>query len=168
MFLVQLYRYHKLLFVLFVGWLVAFVFLNVKWGMVASPVYQYGMFSRPMDISEPRPAYRIMINNERLNPVEYSFAQRDILYVSLDKYRWQSAQNAKVFQALKKFLPVHQDTHPYFSNAISQQEIAAWYRQRVSEITRRTVHSLEVYHEYWLWNEGALILQSSEKLSYFD
>lgn len=168
MFLVQLYRHHKVLFVLFVGWILAFVFLNVKWGMVASPVYQYGMFSKPMSIEEPQPAYRIVVNGEMLNTVHYSFAQRDVLYVSLDKFRWQSEQNRKVFQALKKFLPTAVEQRATYTNTINHQQFSDWYRERVSEITGLRVQSLEVYQEYWKWHPGACALQSSEKLIYFD
>lgn len=168
MFLVQLYRRYTFLFILFVCWLGAFVFLNLKWGLVASPVYQYGMFSKPMHIREARPAYRIVVNGVQLNPAHYSFAQRDILYVSLDKFQWQQEQNRKVFHALGKFLPVSKNNHSFFNHALTDETFAHWYRQRVSEITGVSIQNLEVYHEYWWWNDGNMLLQSSKKLNYFD
>lgn len=164
----KLYRFNKWLFVFTLGWLLLFIVINVKWGMVASPVYQYGMFSSVHALSDTQSAYRLIVNNKILDPSSLSFAERDVLFVSLERYESQDANNKKVSQSLSKFLPQITDTDKRFYNSIADEAFAQWYRDKVAAITSESVDMLEVFKDHFVWADGKMNLIESVKLPYFE
>lgn len=168
MLLKKLYRFNKPLFLVVSGWLFFFVFVNVKWGMVASPIYQYGMFSSVHSLKDTQFAYRIVINNEFLMPSSLSFAERDVLYVTLDRCHLAAAQNLKVVNGIRPFLPNITDTDKRFFNSVSDAEFSIWYKGKVADVTNKKIETLEVYQDCFVKTEHGIELVKVVKIPYFD
>lgn len=168
MLLKKLYRFNKWLFVFTLGWLLVFVVINVKWGMVASPVYQYGMFSSVHALSDTQSAYRLVIDNKVLDPSSLSFAERDVLYVSLARYESHAANNLKVYRSLSSFLPEITEKDKRYFNTITNAMFSNWYKEKVAAVTGEKVVQLEVYEDFFVWNNGKAQFIKSSKLPYFE
>lgn len=59
MFLVRLFKFNRLAGIIAVCLLSGFIYLNYKWGFVAAPLFQYGMYSQPVPIDGERTVFRI-------------------------------------------------------------------------------------------------------------
>lgn len=167
MFLLQLYRTNKWLVIAFVIWLVAFLVVNYKWGMVAGPVYQYGMFSKPMHLSESKTAYRIVVNGKPIQPALHAFAGRDVLYLSLERYVASEQQNKKVMHAMQPYLPAVRPGDMRFYSTLSGTEFLSWYAKRIYQVTGTVVRSLEIYEEQFTTEkDGKVLIHASQKLNF--
>ena len=79
MFLKKLYQQNKFLFVAVIVFLSTYLFLNFKWGVIATPVQQYGMFSGKFIIEDPLPVYLVKANGKLINNALLSPIERDLL-----------------------------------------------------------------------------------------
>src|SRR4051812_15803220 len=98
MFLKKLYKFSKTWFILFLTFILFFIYINYKWGMVATPVFQFGMFSSTFKTTDTQIVFKIYVNNEPLNISKLSFIKRDLLLTSLQNYQQQQEHNAKLYE----------------------------------------------------------------------
>ncbi len=170
MFLKRLYQQNKFLFTVVIAFLSTYVFLNLKWGMIATPVQQYGMFSGKHDISDSLPVYFVKANGNLVNNAELSVIQRDFVQAYPEYYQSQYSQNAGVYNSLKKYLffAADEQKHNYkFFNKTNDDIFSNWFRKRMSEIMNQRVNSLELYKRYFYWNgEQMLPLGTPEKMKF--
>lgn len=103
MFLKQLYQHNKGLFFVFVFFVFAFIFLNLKWGMVATPVYQYGMFSGPVHLKDTLRLTQVQVNGTFVDMDEYHFVTKDKMLVMPQKYLSAKQQNKVVQASMNSF-----------------------------------------------------------------
>lgn len=104
MFLKKLYYYSKPAFFGFIGFLAVFAFLNYKWGMVAAPIYQFGMYSEPMNRRDTQTVYQIYINKKPVKLAQFTFTERDILLISLENYQKSFQVNESVYLTMNRIL----------------------------------------------------------------
>ena len=79
MFLVRLYKFNRLAGIVSIFLLLGFLYLNYKWGLVAAPLFQYGMYSQPVPIEGERTIYRIL-NAEGIDQMpRLHYSERDQL-----------------------------------------------------------------------------------------
>ena len=160
MFLKELWRYHKTGFALLVLFLGLMAFLNYKHGAVATPIFQYGMYSGRIYIRDTQKVYQLKVNNQLLNLSSYSFTERDIIQSSLINYKNQEAHNAAVFFTMKNLLSkfgigrlMQQSS---YSNNITDTAFTLWYKNIVQKIINYPVYNLEVYEQKYIWETNAL------------
>jgi hypothetical protein len=161
MFFKKLYQQNKILFITVVVFLSAYLFLNIKWGVIATPVQQYGMFSGKFNIEDPIPVYLIKANGKMINHARLSPIERDLLQAYPEYYQTQQSNNEAVYNSMKKFLFTggifvesrHKDK---FFNQVNDTIFSNWYRARVSEIINAKVDSLEVYEQFFQWKDHGL------------
>jgi len=157
MFLKQLYRHSKTACFILIAFLLAFIYIFFKWGIVAAPVLQYGMFSAPVHLADTQQVYMISVNNKPVDCAALSFSDRDILQVSLADYEKQGAVNESVYNTMHKFLGFTglMDKNKYV-NHISDAGFTQWYKAKLEKITGASVDSLSVYKQYFLWRQNSL------------
>lgn len=100
MFLKQLYHYNKYGFTVFVLFIVTFIYLNVKWGFVATPVYQYGMFSGRYAVNDTQQVIHFYTGSERIPVEKLHFSDRDMLFTMIEKYEKQKTQNPLLYNTI--------------------------------------------------------------------
>jgi hypothetical protein len=104
MFLKQLYRYNKKIFIAVLIFLLAFLYINYKWGVVATPVLQYGMYSGPFYLKDTQSLYIIKANDERINEATLSFTDRDFLQLYPESYLSQKKINADCYTTMARYM----------------------------------------------------------------
>jgi|SRR5690606_26552904 len=141
MFLRDLYRHSRLLFLLFAGFLFSFIFLNIKWGIVATPVYQYGMFSKPFYLSDTFDVFEFYIEDEQIFLNDLHFTERDLLLVSLERFKRVKEGNRQVFETISRFIPLPVST----KNIPGTDQFNEWYRNKARHAFERDTRHLNVY-----------------------
>jgi hypothetical protein len=154
---------HKLLAILLCVYFLAFIGLNVKQGIVATPVLQYGMFSGKQSLTDTATSYVFYINNEKINLSNYSFTERDVILTSLDKYLSHKENNLAVYNS---FNGIMQKMHFYtnqtgFTNNVNESSFNNWYTQKLENILDVKIKSAEVYSQKFIWQKNKIILTDS-------
>ena len=154
MFYKKLYQHSKGLFWIFVSFLFAFVFLNYKWGVVATPVYQYGMYSGPIYLSDTLHLMQVNINGKKLNMGEYPFASKDKMLVMPDKYLKSLHQNKAIQQSLQRiFTPVGMGAlfnSDKFVQQVQPQLFMQWYRSQLQRFIHEEINDIEILQQDYL------------------
>jgi hypothetical protein len=154
MFFKKLYQHSKLLFLIFVSFLFAFVFLNYKWGVVATPVYQYGMYSGPMYLRDTLHLMQVNINGKKLNMGKYTFASKDKMLVMPDKYLKSLHQNKAIQQSLQRiFTPLGMWSlfnSDKFVQQVQPQIFMQWYRNQLQRFIHEEINSIEILQQDYL------------------
>ena len=148
MFLKDLYNYSKPAFYGFIGFLMAFIFLNYKWGMVAAPVFQFGMYSKPVSIKDTQTVYKVYLNEKPADLSKFGFTERDILLVSLENYQKSFPINESVYLTMNRILSAAganglMKREVYVKDA-NYTEFNYWYKKLLQEIAGYPVNSAVV------------------------
>jgi hypothetical protein len=154
MFLKKLYSYSKVMFFGFVVFVMVFVFINYKWGLTATPIYQYGMFSGKFYIKDTQAVFKIYVNSKLLDITQYSFAERDIILMTLEKYGQHVKTNESVYAVMKKIperLGLNIMQQELFTCNVTDKEFTEWYRKLLQGIVGYTIANLEVYEQPVAW-----------------
>jgi hypothetical protein len=168
MFLTQLYQYSKTLCLAFIAFILVFIVVNYKWGAVATPVYQYGMFSTKFYMKDTQVVFKIYANDKLLDITAYHFAERDMLLVSLENYMKQEKVNGSIYTSMSKIPVLNQLMNPeLYSNNIPDTIFTAWYKGLLQKVTGNTADKLEIYRQKVIWNNGNLReVTAPQKLSF--
>lgn len=158
MFIKKLYHHSKPLFFIIVSFLLVFAFLNIKWGAVATPAYQYGMFSGIMHRSDTQRLYQVFVNDQPFDISPWSFAERDILLVSLKKYKSEKEANSAVFNTMKRLLaPVgigKSMREDVYTNRITSSVYTNWLKYLLQKMSGNKVTKVTVYSCLYKWSAG--------------
>jgi hypothetical protein len=93
MFLKQLYNYSKVLFFALIFFIMLFVYINYKWGVTATPIHQFGMFSSVMKKTDTQNIYHIYADDRLVDMSKIYFSKRDLLLNSIAFYKIQQQYN---------------------------------------------------------------------------
>jgi hypothetical protein len=161
MYFIKLYQQNKFLFITVVVFLSAYLFLNFKWGVIATPVQQYGMFSGKFMIEDPLPVYWVKANGKMINHAQLSPIERDLLQAFPEYYQTEKSNNEAVYNSVRKFIfpgvPFNENSHKdKFFNRVNDTIFSNWYRAQVSKIINERVDSLEVYQQFFRWKDHRL------------
>ncbi len=171
MFIKKLYDYNKTRCFAFVAFIIAFVFINYKWGVVATPVLQYGMFSGKVYLKDTQTVYIIEANHKIIDCAKVSIAERDMLQVYPDYYEKQNFKNEAAYTTMKKYIRytgllglMNVDK---FTNKITDSVFTNWYKLQIEKIINEPVLSLSVFKQHFLWKNTRLEpIDTPLKLSY--
>ena len=157
MFLKELYRYSKTGCFMVIAFLLAFIYINVKWGVVATPVLQFGMYSAPFHIKDTQEVYMVEANKKLINCGELSFTEGDIVQIFLHDYERQQAVNAAVYTTMHNY-PGLSGLMNYsnFTNHITDTVFTRWYKRKLEKIIHETVDSLSVFKQEFVWQLNEL------------
>jgi hypothetical protein len=160
MFLKKLFYFNRALFFLFVSFFVLFIFLNIKWGVVAFPVDEYGMYSGKYYTKDTQQVYLVYANGRQVDFSGLSMAERDVIQFSLDLFTEQKENNKIVFATMKrlldKFLIGKFMQEEKYTNKQDTSVFNHWISNKISDITGTAVSKLEVYTQQYCWAQGSL------------
>ncbi len=155
MFIKKLYQYSKILCISTIVFLLVFIYINYKWGITATPVLQYGMFSTPFYIKDTQTVYRIEANGKMINNAVISLIDRDIIQISLENYERQRPVNTSAYTTMKKYISYiglgSFMNSEKFTNSISDSEFTNWYKLKLEKIIKQPIKSLAVYKQQFIW-----------------
>ncbi len=171
MFLKKLYNFNKATFFLLLLLLSIYIYINFKWGVTATPVYQYGMFSNKMYLKDTQTVYKIFADDKLLDLSTLSFEKRDMLLVSLQNYSKQIVVNDAVFNTMKlapQKIGVPGLMKPgRYRNTLTDENFTRWYKKLLAQITGKKIQSFSVYQHQTLWNNNILkVLTPPQKINF--
>ncbi|MGC4104201.1 hypothetical protein [Ferruginibacter sp.] len=150
---------------MFTAFVLTFIFINYKWGYVATPVLQYGMFGGRFYMKDTQTVYKIYTDDQLLDVTRFSFEERDMLFVSLEKYSKQAEVNRSIFAVMQRIPGINNSTR--YSNTISDKDFTKWYSGLLRKITGKPFSKLEVYQQQVLWQQDKLNeIAPPEKLAF--
>ena len=156
MFIVKLYDYSKVSCCMLIVFILSFAVVNYKWGVVAIPVLQYGMYSSVFYTKDTQKVTQIYINDKVLNYADYSVAETDIMTICLDMFISQEKNNDMTYTTMKRILNKagigEWMKKQAYTNNITDEYFATWYKELLERITGEKIDKLEVYNQKYLWN----------------
>jgi hypothetical protein len=170
MFIKKLYSYSKVLFFVLMLFIISFIYLFYKWGVVATPVYEFGMYSKVQHVSDTQNIYRIFVNDSLVDMGKIYFPKRDILLVSLADYQMQNQENKNVFEVMRNFFiktRLSSFNLKNFTNNISDADFLNWYKTQLQNFLHIPVNKIELYSQQFLWKPGGFVQISSLKKEFF-
>ena len=160
MFIKNLYQYSKVMFFAFFLFVLTFIIINFKWGMVATPVLQYGMFAGVFHVKDTQTVYFVEANHKLINNGEISFTNRDIIQVYIDSYLRSKEVNWSAYNTMKKYIGYvglsSLMTNDKYTAAITDTTFTNWYRSKMEGIIGEPIQSLIVYQQHFVWQDTAL------------
>ncbi len=160
MFIKDLYNYSKPAFYGFFGFLIVFIYLNYKQGIVAAPLFQFGMYSKPVSIKDTQSVYKIYLNGKLDDLSQYSFAERDILLVTPENYHKSFAINESVFQSMHRIFSaagpnafIKRSAYVYDEN---YAEFNDWYKLLLQKIAGYRVNEAVVTRSRYISDNTGL------------
>lgn len=172
MFLLKLYQFNKLAFVLFASFIIAFIFLNYKWGLVATPIYQFGMFSGIETIKTQTNAYSVYVNNQLLNLNNYTAPELDLILIPARQYLLQKSNNESVYYTFKNvFSKVGISgllKEKNFRNDITTRAFSDWYKSEIGKQLYFKVESVKITSRNYFFINGQFFAADSSKIEFED
>ncbi len=160
MFLKELFLFSRTLFISFLAFIFLFIFLNIKWGIVAFPVNEYGMYSGKLYTSDTQQVYLVYANDTLIDFSRLSMTQRDMLQYSLDYYLNEKENNAAVYSNMKRvltklFIGKLMRVENY-TNKLGPVTFNKWFTNKLSDITGMQIFRLAAYSCNYCWQSGRL------------
>ncbi len=169
MFISRLFRHSKIAAICFVSVIVAFLYINYKWGVVASPLYQLGMFSRPVHTSDTLIVYTIHVDDKPLLLNELPFVHNDMLLVSLSRLEDHREHNLNVMGVFNKFslkMLKKPLSHETFTNKITDAQATDWFKNLLKSYQVQ-VSKLSVTSNRYVWINQQLTAIGSPEIKNF-
>jgi hypothetical protein len=160
MFIKKLYQHSKTLFFVFAIFLFSFFFINYKWGLVATPVLQYGMFAGIFNLKDTQTVYTVSANNKTISNAAISYTQRDIIQIYIERYQNYKAINESAYTTMKKYVGYTGlssfMTLDKYAPIISDSVFTNWYKTKIEAITGESAQALMVHEQHYVWQNGTL------------
>jgi hypothetical protein len=159
MFLQEVYKHNKLLFVLMIVFIIGQLFINYKRGMVFSPFYHYGMYSEVMKEKNTYGVFEIEVNGKKLQAQNFTPQQWDKIVVPLSYYASiNSKSNALYFTDIKRLMQaLHIPANEVnYIQGCDSQRFTIWYQLYLTEILNEKVNTVEITYHVYQYKSGSL------------
>jgi hypothetical protein len=159
MFLRQVYKHNRIIFVLMILFIIAQLFINFKRGMVVSPLYHYGMYSEVIDVKNTYNVFEVEVNGQRLPAKDFSPQQWDKVIVPLTYYTSiNTKSNALYHTDIKRlttglFITTNEEQ---FIQRCSYDEFIQWYRSYLESVLRKAITTLSIQSRTYTYTAGHL------------
>lgn len=160
MFFKQLYQYNKKMFVLLCIYLLVFIVINIKWGVIAIPVSQFGMYAGTYKLTDTVEIYHVYADSTKVDFAKLSLTERDILELSIKIYLLQRQSNAAVLATMKRLFSkigiarlIKEDT---YTNHITPEQFTAWYKRQLSLAGYKNIVTAKAYSQKYIWHDKKL------------
>ena len=156
MFLKALIKFNKIYFLVSLILLLAFLFINYKWGMVAAPISHYGMYSGVYKTTTPITIYKHTVNGKVINFQNLSIIQNDFLQSFPAYYENEADINHAIFSNMIAYLSrlylAQQNDSAKFLNRFSKEQFKSWYQYKLGEIVKSSIDSFSLMRQDYIWN----------------
>jgi len=155
MFIKNLFKFNRLYSIVFAGFVLLFVFLNLKKGLIATPIYQFGMYRGIMHKTDTLYVLHIYLNNKKLDVSKYDFPIRDILVCSVLNYQKSSHINVEIYQTFESIFNrigySNISNESFFTNNINDTQFLKWYKTYLEKIVIYPISKIEIFSQKYVW-----------------
>lgn len=158
MFLKKLFEYNKILFSFFILFVALFIFINLKKGMVATPVYQFGMYSGKQNLGDTVTSFKIVADDKQVDLSKFSFIEVDQLMNPLSAYFNARENNVEMMKTMNSFFS--KTGLSFFQNIslggyeVGDAQFGSWYKAFLFKKIGLKVQQLKIYRQRLTWNKG--------------
>ena len=158
MFLNQLYKHSKLLFVLVMVFISGQLFINVKHGMVFSPFYHYGMYSQVMRPQSEYLVPEIVVDGILLKGNDFTPWAWDKILQPVNYFSAIRPSNALYKNEVTRLTPAFLSPRKTgnFLQACDYEGFIDWYTKYLADVLRRPVKTVEVASHKYIFSNGKL------------
>ena len=143
MYLKQLYRHNKLLFLVIILFALAQIINNIRQDIAISPIYSYGMYSSKIKASDFYSVPEFFVDGVQLQTKDFSPQQWDNISQPVAKFYAQQYWNQNVWQKdIQRLLPFADSSK--FVNNISEQDFRTWYKRHLESVFNREIDSVDI------------------------
>jgi hypothetical protein len=143
----KLFRTHKGWFLLVLLFLVAQLFIGYKNGFVASPFYNYGMYSRQFPPTDTVHFFEIQVNGKTLLPLDFSSREWDKLLLPVQYLPESQVHNQELWNdyVRRLFTALHIKAREQdFVQSLTYAHFMNWYKTFLARTLRQPVNSVTV------------------------
>lgn len=168
MFLKQVYKYNKWLFILMALFAAGQLFINFKQGLVVTPFYNYGMYSEVLKPDSSYQVFKVEQNGRLLRGQDFSTQEWDKILLPLSFYANKSRNNNLFETDIKRILSKGniKATPGNFLIECDCTSFVDWYAGYLSRITKEPTKSLKIYYQTYLYNGRLIPTDSVKPFSY--
>jgi hypothetical protein len=160
MFIKELYTYNRKGAIAFIAFILLFIFLNIKWGAVAFPINEYGMYSGKYPLNDTQFVYKIHAGETYVDFTKLPMAERDKLQYSLEFYERYKANNIEVYTTMKRLMSNmllgQLMGEKQYTVSVDRIQFANWFNQMLSAILHKEISSSEIYIQPYVWQSSQL------------
>ena len=160
MFLRKLYQYNKILFFIVLIFLLGYCYLNYKWGITATPIQQYGMYSGKAFLKDTLKLYIVKANGKIIEEAAISQIERDIIQSYPDYYEKHIMSNNAVYNTVSvffKYAGISTEKNRFkFVNTINDNQFNDWYLNKIEHIIKEPIIKIQVFKQRLCWESGRL------------
>lgn len=160
MFIKQLYQHSKTMFFCFLSFMILFVVINYKWGLVAMPVLQYGMYSGKHFLKDTLSFYTVSVNDKPLNSAVMSQGDIDNIQSYLDTYLLYQESNKVTYHSMRKYIAYvgleSFANHCKYNVVVSDASFYKWFRNKMEKVAGVPVHQLSANRQLLTWTGTTL------------
>ena len=158
MFLNQLYKHSKLLFVLVMVFISGQLCINVKHGLVFSPFYHYGMYSQVMQPQNEYLVPEIIVDGTLLKGNDFTPWTWDKILQPVNYFTAIPASNALYKNEVTRLTPAFllPGKTSNFKQPCDYQGFMEWYKKYLSGILGKPVTTVEVASRKYIFSNGKL------------
>ncbi|MBX2922673.1 MAG: hypothetical protein KF746_10815 [Chitinophagaceae bacterium] len=158
MFFVKLYHYRRSLFALAVAACLIQLVIFYKQGAVATPFFNYGMYS---DRILPKPQYEIYklyVNGVLLKGDDYSIQEWDKIYVPVYLFYSKDTVNESMVEFRNRLLSkmrltTLQENNCFFENKyFNEAAFYNWYPKYLSTFSQHPVTNIRIIKQNYQWD----------------
>jgi hypothetical protein len=164
MYLKEVYKHSKLLFIAITCGFVFQLINNARQDVAFSPVYAYGMYSEAILPQKEYIVPEIVVNDRRLQTKDFTSQQWDKIILPVVLYSKQQRWNRYIFDNYVHRL-LHISDSSFYVNNFSQTQFSKWYMQYLETILHNHVSTLSInFSEYNLTGNVPVKVQSAQIL----
>jgi hypothetical protein len=141
MYLQQLYRHNKWMFVAIIVFMMGQLLNNLRQDIAISPFYSYGMYSEQMYPQCNYTVCKIVVNGKTLQAKDFTPQQWDNITLPLLRYSQQQVWNKQLWQQdIHRLMPFADSNR--FTNNLYLQDFEAWYKTYLAHQLSQPINSL--------------------------
>ncbi len=136
------------MFMVMILFIVGQAVINFNHGAVATPLYNYGMYSEVFKVKPVYAVIKVEVNGRNLRGEDFSIQQWDKIYLPIRYYLAADSNNNQMIDIRNRMfskLGLHslQSSNHHFTNTIiSPKQFMDWYAKYLDEIVEAPVQSV--------------------------
>ncbi len=148
MFLKQVYKHSKWMFVVMILFISGQAVINFNHGAVFSPFYHYGMYSEAFKVKDKYSVTLVEVNGRILRGQDFSIAEWDKIHLPIKYYVESDSNNLMMIHIRNRlyskvgFALSKKYDHQFINKDFSDHQFVEWYKNYLQQIIDEPVHSL--------------------------
>ena len=148
------------MFFCFTVFVLLFLVINYKWGVVATPVLQYGMYSGKYHLADSITFYQLTVNGKSLDAYLLPQGENDKLQSYLNQYAVYKENNKVTYHIMSTYFGrlglISFATQHKYNIEVPVPEHYNWLKNKIEQAVDEPVHEFTAARQLFTWKGAAL------------